>query len=647
MARRSHLLAASIALLTVCAGVHADSENLADLDLATLMTMDVTVTSAAKRAQASSEAAAAVFVITREDIRRSAATSIPDLLRTVPGLQVARVSTRSWAVTARGFNSKFANKLQVMVDGRSVYSTIFSGVLWEEQFTPLDEIERIEVVRGPGGALWGINAVNGVINIITRRAGEDRGLHVSAGAGTDVSEAASMSYGSAVAGGDLRLYADHADADAFEGDTSDLDRSLAGVRYERQVGANQFAIDGQYSDVSLGDPALQRNASLPASAIVSAVGFGWRRDHGNQSQTELRSYYSWADRGQPSRWDETSLGVDLQHSMARIGRHLPTIGAGYRYVTDDQRSSNAYLYFSKTSLEHEQWSVYAQDEIHFADDRVRVIAGAKLEDFKYTGLAFQPTLRALWQATDAHTFWTAGSRAARTPSRFELHSAVDVPLPGPGVPTSLRISGSEDLDAEQLDAYELGWRWRPDPQLAIDLALFRHDYQKLLVQTPQAPIFAPGLPPRLILPLQYGNEAQATANGAELAIEWMAGERVRLRASGNWLDMDLPATANSLNAFGAEPDYQWSIGARIDAAPSLDLDFVLRAVSEIESQGVDGYESFDVRIGWRPTPQIEVSMAVENVFDDEHIEFFDEVARTPGVELGRSAFARAAWRWGR
>lgn len=647
MTRHSHLLLAFAALLTACAGARAAEENLADLDLATLMTMDVTVTSAAKRAQTTADAAAAVFVITREDIRRSGATSIPDLLRVVPGVQVARVTTRSWAVSARGFNSKFANKLQVMIDGRSIYATIFSGVLWEEQFVPLDEIDRIEVVRGPGGALWGINAVNGVINIITRSASEDRGLHMSAGAGTQVSEAASMRYGASLAGGDLRAYADHSDADAFEGDPTDLDRSQLGLRFERSFERDHLAFDAQYSDVEFGDSVHQSDAALPASAHLGNIGAGWRRDHVNGSQTELRTNYSWADRGQPGRWDETIAGVDVQHTAARTGRHLATVGAGFRHVTDDQRSENAALFFSRTSLDHDQWSVYAQDEIHFLQDRLRVIAGAKLEDFKYTGLAFQPTLRAIWRASDGHTFWSAASRAARTPSRFELHSAVSVPLPGPGVPTSLRILGSEELEAEQLDAYEIGWRWRPNQQFALDLALFLDEYDKLLVQTPQAPLFAPGPPPQMTLPLQYANDAEASAHGAELSVEWLAMERVRLRAAAQWLDMDLPMIANSLNAFGAEADYSWSMGARVDIAPTLDLDITLRAVAALESQGIDSYESFDVRLGWRPTRELELSLAVENLLDDEHVEFFNEIAQTPGVALGRSAFARAAWRWGR
>ncbi len=645
MARRSSALLLAVSLLT--SGVSASArQDFIELDLATLMNMDVTVTSAARRAQSSADAAAAVHVITREDIRRSGAASLPDLLRTVPGLQVARINTRSWAVSARGFSSQFANKLQVLVDGRSIYAAVFSGVMWEEQALPLEQIERIEIIRGPGGALWGVNAMNGVINVITRAANGEEGLQFSAGAGGRVTESAAMRYDALIAGGALQLHADHLDAASFDNDPSDLNRTVGGVSYERALGDDHLELQAQFTKGRFMHEAPRGPTALPPESEHGTVSAGWRREHGEAAFTQLQSHYSWNDRGPVGGWDETVGGVDVQHTFARWREHVLTVGGGFRHLTDVVEDERARASFTEVSVQRQEWSAYFQDETFWFDERVRIIAGAKLEHFEYSGLAFQPTLRALWRASDATTMWVAASRAARSPSRLELHSEVTMPLPMPGPPMLVSISGSEDLEMERLDAYELGWRWRPNTYLTFDLALFHHAYDDLIMQLAQAPRPAPGDPSVLVMPFVHMNAGKAQTQGAELSVEWRIASNYRLQGAAHYLDMDLPIATSALSAFTADPRYAWSLGGRWDVTERAQLDVLVRGVADNGRSVVKGYESLDVRAGWRATERLELSVALENVLDDEHSEFFDEVARSPGVALGRAAFARVHWRPG-
>ena len=297
-----------VPLLMIAAGASSQEQNLTDLDLATLMGMDVTVTSATKREQTSSDAAAAVYVITREDIRRSGATSLPEVLRMAPGVEVARISSRGWAVSARGFNGRFATKLLVLIDGRSIYTPLFSGVIWEENAVFLDEVERVEIVRGPGGAMWGINAVNGVVNIITRKAEDSSGLRARVGTGSIEERSAALSYGgSAPMLGDYRVYVDHNELEALEPNGAPLLRTQLGWRLDRGLADGSFTLQGGYNDSDFGDAPGFPIASLPVTSEGGDVSARWDRKFA-PGELELSSYYSWVDRGQPGDWDESAFG---------------------------------------------------------------------------------------------------------------------------------------------------------------------------------------------------------------------------------------------------------------------------------------------------------------------------------------------------
>ncbi len=647
-APRASSLLLLAALLTWCAGARAQDENLAELDLLTLMSMDVTVTSAAKRAQSTSDAAAAVYVITREEIRRSSATSVPDLLRTVPGLQVARVSTRTWAVTARGFNSQFANKLQVLVDGRSIYAKVFSGVMWEEQFLPLGQIERIEIVRGPGGALWGVNAVNGVINIITRGANDEAGLHMSASSGAYLDHAAAVHYGVRSETLAAHVEVDTHDADPFKGDRNDLDHSQIGALIERRSGAHQITAQAQFAQGEFGEAHSVGDSVLPPSADIGSLSLAWSVHGEAGALSQMQTNYNWSDRGRPGSWDERTLGLDLQHTTARHGRHLASFGAGYAHIADEQTEPGAAEAFLRPSLTYDRWNVYFQHESFWFDDQVRLIAGAKFEDFSFGDPEFQPTLRGLWRVTSQHTLWAAASRAARAPARFELDPMLEVPGPEiNGLPSLVSIRGTPTLQAERLDAYEFGWRWRLNQVFSIDLALFQHEYDRLISEEAGAPQLILQPSPHFVLPLVYANFASARGRGAELAVEWAMADRLRWILSAQRLDLDLPVVESSLNGWGGDPDYSWSLRARYDVTADVELDLTLRAVDQITVLNVPGYESVDVRMGWRATPNLDLTLSVENLLDDNHHEFFSEVSQARGASFGRSAFARFNWRAGR
>ncbi len=628
-----------VPLLTFSAGLCAQEQDLTDLDLATLMSMDVKVMSATRREQATSDASAAVYVITREDIRRSGATTLPDVLRMAPGVQVAQIKSRAWTVTARGFHGRFASKLLVMVDGRNIYTPIFSGVIWEEQGIFLDEIERIEIVRGPGGALWGTNAVNGVINIITRKAEASRGLHARAGTGTNENQSAALSYGGSFDSGDYRVYVDHNETESLERNGAPLLRTQAGWRLDRSLAEGSFTFQGNFRDNDFGstnDPDLR---DLALTSQVGNVLANWQKDFG-AGQIDLRSYYSWTHRGAPGKWDDSATGLDAQFNIERIGRHLITSGLGYRYATDEMKAPSAAHSSSKLEISQHQWNVYAQDEIHFFQDDVRIILGAKLEDLKFTGLAFQPTLRGLWQVTDSHTVWLAGSRAVRTPSRVELHTRMELGANVPGVPLVLLL-GDETLEAEDLRAYELGWRFRPHQTVSFDLALYRNDYERLIGGAPLPPVFEAGPAPRLVLPSAFANIEDTRVEGAELVAEWAATDWLNLEAQGTWQDTE----ADNLGFFPGQidPKEMYALRAQIDLPRDVELDLAWRSVSRLAGLNIPGYDSLNVRAGWRPVDSIELSLSVENLFDNEHIESSDDLALVPGATLGRNVFARVVW----
>ena len=636
------LVIAATALLTCAGGFsHAATQDLSSLDLADLMQMDLTITSAARRTQTGGDAAAAVFVLTREDIRRSGADSIPELLRMVPGVQVARIDNQTWMVTVRGFSTRFANKVLVLVDGRSVYTHNFSGVMWEDQHVPLQEIERIEVVRGPGGALWGANAVNGIVNIITRNADQVHGFEGTARVSED-DRSSGLHFGGKLAElGQYRVYGAAIERDSFDRGLSPWERVQVGGRFD---GAHLQV----QADVYDNSQSEQQSVGVLSAFHVEggAVNAAWKDQSFAAGQLDLHSYYSWTQYTEHGNGlaRESALGLDVQFSAARAGRHLVVMGAGYRNLRDDVRGlATIGLSYSSPRATQDLWSVYLQDEIHFLEDTLRVTVGAKLEGFKYTGDALQPTLRGIWHIDERHALWAALSTAVRTPARFDLHGNIALAeIPGTP-PVRVIVFGNPDAQVEHLHAYEAGWRWRPAQRLNFDLTLFEHRYHHVLQAMPAQPYFDLNSM-TVVQPYAYLNGLTTRTRGAEFAVDWRALQRLRVQGTASSFHMNSVRAPQAIaGPERSDAERLLTASVRVDVNEHAEVDLAWRWVAERPLWNIPSYDSLDLRLAWRPTPHFELEFAVDNLLDERHVEFFDERGQRPGAELGRTASAKVIW----
>jgi iron complex outermembrane receptor protein len=637
--------------------------------------MDVEVVSVSKRAEPISSAAAAVFVLTREDLRRSGATTIPEALRLVPGLQVARIDANKWAISARGFNGRFANKLLVLLDGRTVYTPLFSGVLWDVQDTLLEDVERIEVIRGPGATLWGANAVNGVINILTRPATDTQGTLVTAGGGAEERGFVAARYGGLLgAATAYRVYGKLFDRDAGVevggGEAADAwSVGRGGFRLERtlsEASALTLQGDGYRGEVGsalvVADVAALPNARQRTIRADDAIEGGnllarWRHERRSGSEMRIQLYLDRTERD-TAVVDETrdTWDLELQYAASATARQRLIWGLGFRRTADDIDGSDV-LSFAPASRSDALWSAFLQDEITVVPERLSVIAGTKLEHNDYSGAEVQPTLRALWTPRPGHTVWAALSRAVRTPSRaehdFRFNAATFPPNAfAPGAPPVISAAiGSRAFQPEELLAYELGWRTGVGERLFVDAAAFFHRYDRLRstrVGDPFLEVAPP--PPHLVVPALVRNDLEGDAYGLELAADWRPTEGLRLAAAYTLLELDLELRPGAddpaaLAPEGESPRHQLHLRAAVDLARNLELDLAGRWVEELPAQAIPSYTALDLRLGWEPMAGLELALVGQNLLDDEHVEFTPEVLTTPSVALERSLYGKVTWRF--
>ncbi len=465
--------------------------------------MQVTVTSASKKAQTLAETAAAVFVISNDDIRRSGATNIPEALRLAPGVQVAAIGQNRWSVSIRGFNSRFSNKLLVLVDGRAIYSTAFSGVFWEHNDVPLGNIERIEVIRGPGGSLWGANAVNGVINIITYSAKDTQGGLITAAAGTEVNGSALARYGWKLDEDTyLRLHANTKSVDGGQavagGDGPDTWKTQqAGFRLDAKRGGDNLSLQGNISDYRAGDRINALSAAPPYFTSLNTDGAGstahllgkWER----QTSTGSHSLQAFIDHNDTdlglARYRSDTFDLEYQQQITG-GTHDLVWGLGYR-TSKDQIDATVHTLFTDNGKSFSLYSAFIQDDITLVPERWRLTVGARLEHNDFTGVEVQPNIRLLWTPTTHDSLWAALSRAVRTPSRGELNSTAFVvpptflPFPPFFIPP-LATVGDPNMKAEKLAALDLGWRRQWSPTLTSEVAAFYYRYADLRGVIPPA-----------------------------------------------------------------------------------------------------------------------------------------------------------------
>jgi iron complex outermembrane recepter protein len=634
------LAALATAAATCAAGAVPSTSALADLSLEQLANIEVT--SVSKRGEPLADAAASVFVITSEDIRRYGARSLPEALRLAPNLQVAQSSANAYAVRARGVYNNSANKLLVLIDGRSVYSPLFAGVFWDVQEVVLEDVERIEVISGPGGTLWGVNAVNGVINVITKPARATQGTLV-AGAGGNLGSDGAVRYGGRLAQGHYRIYAKHVDRENTEnalGEAIDDASHLAqgGFRADWETPSGRLMLQAGAYRGAIGQPRPGSisisGVDLPLAAIaVSGVNVTthWSHRLAAGSEVSVQAYFDRTRRNVPPTFgqDLDLFDIQAQHSLGWRGGHTLVWGAQHRHGVDHITNSE-YFAFLPADVKQAWSSLFANGEMKLQPG-LSLIAGARLERNDYTGTEFLPNVRLAWQVAPQHLLWTAASRTVRAPSRLDRDPFV------PGRPPFL-LRGGPDVPAEVAEVYEVGFRGQWAGRASYSATAYHADYDRLHTQE-----IAPS---RTFL--TFAGMMEGATDGIELWGAWQAtsawrlsagytAQRVRLRLKPGSNDAAAPGAA------GRDPEHSWIVRSSLNISPGLELDAVARGVAQLENPTVPRYWTADLRLAWRPMPRLELSLAGRNLGDGGHGEFGAAATRT---ESGPSFHAAIRWEFG-
>lgn len=662
MATRWPLALACAALLLAPAESRAQSGlNLAQATLEDLMNMEVT--SASKKEQTMFRTAASVHVLTSEDIRRSGATNIPDALRLVPGLQVATIDASKWAVSARGFNSLWSNKLLVLVDGRSVYTPVSSGVHWDLLDLMLDDIDRIEVVRGPGASVWGANAVNGVINIISKAAVSTQGGLVSLSTGSLSPGIGTFRYGGqAGSRGHYRVFGKHSERgsmqDAIGGNAGDAwHASSAGFRLDlERSAADQWTLQGSLLGGTIGHRVLESMTSYApaARAVIDARSptmaghllARWTRRPSPDNHLSVQAF-----------WDRTSRQVintnpvtqtfdlEFQHHFKAGRGHELVWGAGQRFYWDREDVSFAQ-FLTPSSSRRRLFSAFVQDEFTFPNPAFHVTVGSKLEHQSDAGLELQPTLRLAWFPTARHTVWAAVSRAARTPSRLERGLHVDfAAVPGDhGQLTVFGVRGDANLKTEHTVSTEVGYRINPVAPISLDAAIFHHRYTDLVTENLAARFETAPAPAHLAVVHQLASGMSGESIGAEVLVRWRPIPRWAIDASADWFSAhfhDMGDAPNALDFAHRDPSHQLRLRSQVNLFDSWQLDGTWSYVAQLQGIAIPAYARVDARIGGT-IAGLAVSVSGHNLFESSHLEFggFEGFSHS---RVPRSWVARATW----
>lgn len=629
-----------------------------------------TVISATKTEETWRTTPAAVYVLTNEDIMRSGATSIPEALRMVPGVQVARTGAAGWAISVRGFNGTLSNKLLVLIDGREVYDPIFSGVYWDIQDTVLEDVERIEVVRGPGGVLWGSNAVNGVINVITRKAKNTQGNILSLTSGNQERAIVSGRHGGKLSleNGYYRVYAKTRYSDEERavtgGDAKGTWKTQrGGFRMDWDRGdRDSFNVQGEiyHSGTEQNGRIPNLNppyGTLPVDSETEAQGGhligNWAHSFAENEKLTFKTYLNYSTRDQLALEDQRlTFDADLQYQFPAGERHEMVVGGKYR-LSADELTPTAAVTFDEAERMDNTFSAFIQDKIALVPEKWYLTLGSKFEHNDYSGFEFQPNARLQWHPADDKMVWTSVSRAVRIPSRFE-HD-IDIlasvtPPQAPGFPPStFEFLASPDMGSEELIAYEMGYRHEITPKLMLDVATFYNDYDSLTTFSfdPVSFTHRPGFAALIV---RATNETSGAGYGGEIALNWRARDNLNLSTAYSYLriDLDGPPPASALNVEATEeesPEHQFNVRSQWDMTDELRLDSVFYYVSSLGgNQFVNDYTRFDMSLGWRINDQLQFNLVGQNLFDDAHREFLSP-ASLNAVEIRRSIYGNIVWRF--
>jgi iron complex outermembrane receptor protein len=611
--------------------------------------MDIEVTSVSKSVEPLGGAAAAVTVLTSEDIRRSGATSLPDALRLLPGIHVAQQTSSTWAVSSRGFSGTNSEKLLVLSDTRSIYTPLYSGVFWDVQDYLLQDIDRIEVIRGPGAALWGSNAVNGVINITTKSAKNTQGLYFQTSAGTEQRGSVSARYGGRIGEhGNYRVFGKYFDRDATTNTNpaspDDFDMGHLGFRSDWEATGKDTLTeqaDAYRADIGRLSPSatVTGRPEPPTPLRIRADGESvlarWRHKTSQTSDVEVRAYYDRTHRDDPNFVDDLgTVDLDLQHRFTPAARHEITWGLSYRLTDNRNEGRMVFAVEPAFSLDH-LVSGFIQDQIAF-EPTLRLTIGTKLEHNDFSGGEVQPSGRIAWDLLPKQTLWGAVSRAVRVPTRLERDIAIDAsnPLGNP----VYRLLGNPAFGSERLVAYEAGYRWEALKSLSIDLATFFNRYRGLASLEFGKP-FVDAAVGRTIVPILNQNLNAGRTLGGEAFVTYTPTRSSRFSASYSNLDMNLRAGGRDVNRGtwldGTTPRHQFGLRSAVDLPAHVQTDALFRSLSAIRRQptnptgeGIPGYSDLDLRVAWIGWRSAEVSLVGQNLLHAHHP---DSVRQSSGV----------------
>jgi iron complex outermembrane recepter protein len=623
--------------------------------------MNVEVYSAAKHTQKASETPAAISVISQEDIRRSTMTTIPELLRMVPGMNVAQINANQWAVGSRGFNDLYSNKLLVMMDGRSVYTPLFSGVYWDTIDYVLPDLDRIEVIRGPGATLWGANAVDGVINITSKTARDTQGVLLEGLGGNEQQQAAVRVGGKIDDDTYFRVYGKYRRFDDFNaidgGDAHDGWQDIrSGFRMDRFTGGDTtLTVQGDIYNERVGNTLNFPSFTAPFVTPTGVEGnydggnllARWKKQLSATSDFSVQFYYDRIDR------DDAELGyqldtfdLDFQHHLQIAPGHDFIYGGDARFLRDNIRNS-LFATFAPTRRDDYLLSGFVQDDMTIVQDRLHFIAGTKLEQNSYSGFEIEPSARLLYTPNEQNTLWAAVSRAVRTPSRWEQDSRLlfaTVPTPA-GLPGQITTFGNPNFDSEKLLAVETGYRVKPTQSLSVDATVFYNYYNDLRGGVNGAPAFMPAPVPHLLIPVQLNNGIFGETYGAEIAATWKVTPIWRLSGSYSWLDVQLhhdTGTANTMETIfeGTSPRNQAQLHSYLDITRNLEFNASVYYVDDLRTGHIPAYTRVDAGITWRPKDNLSLTVAAQNLFTPQHLEFNSGLFFTAPTKIPRTYYAQ-------
>jgi iron complex outermembrane recepter protein len=637
--------------------------DLSRLDVEDLM--NIKVTSVSKREQSMSRTAAAVFVISQEDIRRSGATNIPDLLRMAPGVDVAQIDANAWAISIRGFNSRYSNKVLVLIDGRTVYTPSFSGAFWEHLDMPLENIDRIEVIRGPGASVWGANAVNGVISIFTKSSKDTKGGLITAGAGTQTKALGMVQYGGSAGPGSYRVYGKSFDV----GNSARPDGAQANDHWMRANGGFQTDWDLSSRDslmvqgsLFLNEAQETQRGSLIATPYDRIFNQGmdeaggdvlarWNHTLAGGSQTSVQTYYDTYRRtemGVPEKL--RTFDLDFQHHVAVGNRHDIVWGFGYR-VSDSGLSPGYFVAFSPPSQTTTLYGGFVQDEIRLSES-LWLTAGVKLEHNAYNGLQTEPSLRLAWNAPGSrHTIWAAASKALRQPSIADTSVVTDLesmPI-GPGAVEVLRLLGNPSIKEEELRDYELGYRTELTRTLSLDATSFLSFYHHLQTLEAQPMVIMPGSPMVFEIPMLFDTKAHAVTYGGELSLRWNLNSRWRISPGYSYLHATIRQDPSSQgqseytisNGF---PQNMFQIRSSLNLWRGTQFDQSLYYTARLPGAAIPGHARLDLRLARHIGESTEISLVGQNLLRPRTTEFGDAQSII-GTQAVRSIYAQIAWKF--